>query len=46
MKWRRSKINYRWMMTRIFGDAIAVREMKWHERVYYWVLSFIGRRLG
>ena len=40
MKWQRSRINDKWMMTRIAGDAIAVREMKWYEKFFYCLTQF------
>ena len=41
-KWRPSKINDKWMMTKIAGNAIAIREMKWWERLLYWIKIYIN----
>jgi hypothetical protein len=39
MKWKPAKINDRWLMTRVEGDAIASRRMKWYEKIRYWYLK-------
>ena len=36
-KWERAKINQEWKMTRVEGNAIAIREMKWYEKIWYWL---------
>ena len=35
-KWRPSKINDKWMMTKIAGNAIAIKEMKLWEKILCW----------
>jgi hypothetical protein len=34
-KWRKSKINNRWVMSRVNGRCIEVREMKFWEKIIY-----------
>jgi hypothetical protein len=36
MKKYLAKINQGWYMTWVVGQAIAVRELKWWERIIYW----------
>ena len=33
-KWRWSKVNQRWVKTRIKGNCVEERELRWHERLF------------
>lgn len=34
-QWHRARINGEWMMTKVVGQAIAVRRLTWVERVCF-----------
>jgi hypothetical protein len=37
--WERARVNEGYKMTKVVGDAIAVRELNIFEKVFYWIFS-------
>lgn len=42
-KWRYSRINDGWKMTRIGKDDIEIRDLNWSERFILWLYKHLGR---